>query len=46
VVDGDGRVAGLLTLAVIEQLLSDEAAEPAEPADDDAAAQAQPERLR
>jgi osmoprotectant transport system ATP-binding protein len=30
VVDGDGQVEGLLTLGVIEQLLSDEAAEPAE----------------
>ncbi len=46
VVDAGGRVEGLLTLAVIEQLLSDEAAEPAEPAGDDAAAQPQPERLR
>jgi len=32
VVDGDGRVEGLLTLGAIEQLLSDEAAEPAEDA--------------
>ena len=28
VLDGDGRVEGLLTLGVIEQLLSDEAGEP------------------
>jgi osmoprotectant transport system ATP-binding protein len=46
VVDGDGRLEGLLTLAVIEQLLSDEAAEPAEPAEPaDDAAQPQPETL-
>ena len=31
-VDGDGRVQGLLTLGVIEQLLSAEAAEPADEA--------------
>lgn len=41
VVDGDGRVEGLLTLGVIEQLLSDEAAEPA-----DEAAVPQPEVRR
>jgi osmoprotectant transport system ATP-binding protein len=41
VVDGDGRVEGLLTLGVIEQLLADEAAEPAGDA-----AEPQPEGLR
>jgi hypothetical protein len=41
VVDGDGRIEGLLTLGVIEQLLSDEAAEPAEDA-----AEPQPEGRR
>jgi CBS domain-containing protein len=29
VIDGDGEVEGLLTLGLVEQLLADEAAEPA-----------------
>ncbi len=53
-VDADGRVEGLLTLGVIEQLLSDEAAEPAGRGDEAAepagrgedAVEPQPESLR
>jgi osmoprotectant transport system ATP-binding protein len=42
VLDGDGHVEGLVTLAVVEQLLSEEAAEPPAPAGDGSSSQIEP----
>jgi hypothetical protein len=42
VLDGEGHVEGLLTLAVVEHLLSDEAAAPPAPAADGSPPQIEP----